>query len=441
MKLVEDHAEQIWEFLNNEEDARVCLDIPDDACDEQPRAFTLQLAAQTLSKLADTLSSSRVVLPWLFGAISAPAAFIAWLLPLRESLSLLPQLVVAARLRSQPLRKGFYVSGALAQGLCLLGMPAALLLPTPTLTALAVIALLILFSLARGVCSVASKDVLGKTVSKKRRGRLTGLAGSAAGLFTVVLACSLLLAGMTTAGEAAVPVLVAMLLAASLCWLAVAWFYRRVPEVPGATEGGGNALDTALESLALLRSDAPFRHFVIARMLLVAAAYAIPYLVVAAQQQGSGATTALAAILLAEGLAALSSSTVWGYWSDSASSRVMAAAALLTAFVLALAVWMLVESPQFFGNPFISAGLLYLAAVAHQGARVGRKTYLVDLATADTRAGYVAVSNTVIGLFMLCGGALGVLDARFGTVAVLGLLLVMALAAAVAALRLPATAD
>ena len=152
----------------------------------------------------------------------------------------------------------------------------------------------------------------------------------------------------------------------------------------------------------------------------------------AAQNQGGGATTALAAILLAEGLAALSSSTIWGYWSDSAAHRVMAAAALLTALDLAAAIALLHESPQLFAQPLVSGALLYVAAVAHQGARVGRKTYLVDLATADTRASYVAVSNTVIGLFMLAGGALGALSAAFGIIAVL-----MALLAVLAALSLP----
>jgi hypothetical protein len=41
--------------------------------------------------------------------------------------------------------------------------------------------LLVLFSLARGVASIASKDTLGKTVSKGRRGRVGGYAGTVSG--------------------------------------------------------------------------------------------------------------------------------------------------------------------------------------------------------------------------------------------------------------------
>jgi hypothetical protein len=68
MERVEAASEKIYELLVEEEDARVCLDIPDAACDEQPLAFTLQLGTQTLTKLGDALTSSRLALAWMLGA-------------------------------------------------------------------------------------------------------------------------------------------------------------------------------------------------------------------------------------------------------------------------------------------------------------------------------------------------------------------------------------
>lgn len=47
---------------------------------------------------------------------------------------------------------------------------------------LGILSLLLVFSLARGLCSVVHKDVLGKTVPKTRRGRLAGLSATAAGV-------------------------------------------------------------------------------------------------------------------------------------------------------------------------------------------------------------------------------------------------------------------
>ncbi len=415
----------LYTLLAEEEDARVCRDIPDAACHEQPAAFTLQLAAQTLSKLGDALSSSRLVLAWILTSLGAPAIYLSLLVPLRESLSLLPQLAVARALRERPLRKGFWVAGGFTQAAALAAMVPALFLLEGHALGVAVCLLLAVFSLARGVCSVAAKDVLGKTVSKSRRGRLTGLAGSAAGLATLVVAGLLVVAGGRDAAESGL--FAGLLAAAALAWAAAALVYARVPEVPGATGGGGNALDEALRSLRLLRDDAPFRDFVIARSLLVATAFAIPYLVVLLRASGAG-DLALGTLLLAEGLAALLSAPFWGFWSDVASHRVMAAAALLSALGLGLALLLAGEGAL--GSGFVGAALLFLCAVAHQGARVGRKTYLVDLASGENRAAYTAVSNTVLGIVLFAGVGLGVIDTLLGTRAVLAALALIALAAA-----------
>jgi hypothetical protein len=62
--------------------------------------------------------------------------------------------------------------------------------------------------------------------------------------------------------------------------------------------------------------------------------------------------------------------------------------------------------------------------VAHAGIRLGRKTYLVDMAEGNQRTTYVAVSNTVIGALLLATGLVGALAATVsvpGTVALLGL--------------------
>ena len=50
------------------------------------------------------------------------------------------------------------------------------------------------------------------------------------------------------------------------------------------------------------------------------------------------------------------------------------------------------------------AVILFILAFGHQGVRLGRSTYLVDLADEDTRASYTAVSNTVIGVLLLVYG-------------------------------------
>jgi MFS family permease len=72
---------------------------------------------------------------------------------------------------------------------------------------------------------------------------------------------------------------------------------------------------------------------------------------------------------------------------------------------------------------------LFLNGIAVGGTRLGRKTYLVDYAPEEKRSLYVAVANTVVGIFTLGGAAIGALAQSVGvqtTVAALVALLVVA---------------
>jgi len=83
------------------------------------------------------------------------------------------------------------------------------------------------------------------------------------------------------------------------------------------------------------------------------------------------------------------------------------------------------------------AAIYLVMGVAHGGARLGRKTYLVDMANEENRAAYVALSNTAIGLLLLAGGAFGAVAQLFGTAVAILALAVVAAVAALAAARLP----
>ena len=155
------------------------------------------------------------------------------------------------------------------------------------------------------------------------------------------------------------------------------FLYAGIREQPGATEGGGNAGREALASLSILVSDAPFRRFVITRALLVAA-----------------------------GIASTVSSGFWGRMADRSSRDVLRLAATVAGLLsLVVAGWAMAGSP---GLPsgVVVVGAFFIIGIAHAGIRIGRKTYLVDMANAQTRATYVAVSNTAIGVVLLAG-ALG----------------------------------
>jgi hypothetical protein len=77
--------------------------------------------------------------------------------------------------------------------------------------------------------------------------------------------------------------------------------------------------------------------------------------------------------------------------------------------------------------------LLFVLMIAYQGVRLGRSTHVVDMADSDNRATYTALSNTVVGLVLVLGGAAGFVAGAFGEAALLGLFAAMCLVAALLA--------
>lgn len=423
----------LYEMLIGDEDARVCKDVPDDACRHLPRNFLIHVIALAGTKTGDHLGSARLVLVWVLGAVGAPAFMAGLTVPIREALSLIPQLFVAAAIRRQAIRKWFWVAGSAVQGVCMLAMAAVALHLQGALAGWLLLGLLVIFALARGVCSVAIKDVQGKTVSRKTRGKASGYASSIAGAAAVIIGLTGLLAGNQN------PAFLAALLAgAGMLWLMSAAAYGAVIEAPGATSGGSNAGAEAIAQLRLLRDDAQFRGFVVTRALFLSTAFAAPFLVVTARDVGATTFSALGALLVAVGVANLIGGTVWGRFADTSSRRtliyagVMAGATCLVAFAISL---------MQIAEPLVYAGLFFALSLAHSGVRLGRGTYLIDMATIETRAAYTAVSNTLIGVLLLAGGALSALEPVIGAPGLVLLFGVGALVAAASAARLPEISD
>ncbi|MCF7976626.1 MAG: MFS transporter [Chromatiaceae bacterium] len=424
--------DSLYDLVTGDEDARVCKDIPSESCHDQPRNFFAYLLANLLTKVADELASAKLVLPWLIGWLGAPALIVGLLVPIREAGVLVPQLAVAAYIRRLPVRKWVWIIGSLASAIALGLMALAAATTTGALAGWLIVGLLVVFSLARGLCSVSAKDVLGKTVSKARRGNLMGLSAGIAGALTLALGLYLKLLGNGATDDI---LFVLLLGGAALLFVLAAGVFVLIREQPGATGGGGNALTAALESIGLLRSDALFRHFVLVRTALLSVALAPPFYVLLAQQESGSDLGALGLLIIASGLANSISAPLWGRFSDRSARLVMVAAAAL-AGLLGILTWALVQ----FGAPGPTglgfAALFLVLGIAHAGVRLGRKVYLVDMANSETRASMVAVSNTVIGVAMLAGGLIGLLGDLYGTAFVILTLGIASIAAALSALRL-----
>ena len=423
-------VERLYALVAHEKGVRACTDLSEQACRDVPGNFFRLAGALVLTKMADLLINPKTVLAWLMTAVGAPAALVAWLVPVRESGALIPQLVIGAWMRRHPRRKPFWVLGSILQGLCVLAMAAAIGWLEGKAAGLAIIALLVAFSLSRGLCSVAVKDVEGKTIPRTRRGRLSGLATTLSGVGTLVLTLALF-AGQRDPSFA---FYLGLLISAAVLWWLAAALFSRIGEEAGATGGGGNTLRQALGHLRLLRDDPPFRHFVITRALLMASALGAPFLVILAQNGGGG--WLLGGFVLASALASTVSAGFWGWMADTSSRRVMLRAGTMAALICLTGGGLALTGLEGRALDWLYPGLYFVLAIAHDGVRIGRNTYLVDMAAENRRTDYTAVSNTVIGVLLLVVGGVSALAATASPETALVLLGLMGTGGALSAWRL-----
>ena len=420
-------ADRVYDAIYEEEDARACADISEDACTNVPANFFLTAVSMSLTKLGDALINAKTSLPWLLASLGSPAWIAAILVPVRESGSMLPQLAVASWIRRLPLRKWTVVVGTLVQAACVLAIGGCALVLEGALAGLAILSLVVFFSLARGFCSVGSKDVLGKTVPKRRRGRVTGVSAGVAGVGTLVCAI-----GVWRSEELSSYLWI--FFGGGLLWLAAAVIYARIVEEPGATEGGSNGLLEAFRRLSILRDDADFRRFVIVRSLLVGTALMAPFLVLLARERSDAS---LAYFLGAQGAASMLGGPLWGSFADRSSRQVLVltgfSAGLLGLLVVAVVRW----SEQTADSTWFLPLVFFVLAALHDGVRLGRKTYVVDLGSGNKRTDFVAVSNTVLGVVLLLAGAVAAMAEQLAPGAAILILALMAFAAAYLGRRLP----
>lgn len=421
-----------YDMLSSEDEGRVCRDISDAACKVQPDSFLRHALALGLNKSADGLVDPKLVLSWLLTHLGAPAVMIGFLVPIREAGALLPQLFTAARIRAMARRKWAWVAAALGQALGAAIIAFAALTAQGTDAGGLILLGLSVLAVARSVASVAYKDVLGKTVAKGQRGTVTGLAGTWAAGVGLAFAVALIVLA-----EARFAIVAGALVAAALAWALAGAVFAGLQEEAGETEGGGNGAAAALANLRYLREDPMLARFIIARGLLTATALAPPWFVVLASD--NAALSGLGALVLAGALAALVSSYVWGRLADRSSRLVLVLTGVIGAGAMLLAL--AISAAGLAGTAFAMPVALFVLMVAHQGVRLGRSTYIVDMAAAELRAVYTAIANTVIGVILLASGVFGALAALGGAELTLALFALMALGGAWAAYGLKELGD
>ena len=426
--------EKWYKFLIKSDTSPVCDDISEEACEHVPENFFRIIISNTLTKLGDALSSPKTVLVWLMTYLNVPVSIISFVVPIREAGSMLPQIFIASFVRKKSIRKWIWVVGSLLQFLSIASIGIIATLYRGTTAGLLILLLLILFSLSRSLSSVASKDVMGKSIPKKRRGRLNGFSTAISGF--LVLGAGLLIVLYSKENQTLI-FYSSLILFAAFLWLPAAWVYAGIKEFPGETSESKNVFKEAWSRLQLIQSDTDFRKFIIARSLLLCSALTAPFYVVLAQDYLGKQTYVLGLFVLANGIASSLSAPFWGKMADQSSKNVMVKGAIITA-VLGISMFFIISYSSFLRTQFILYPLAVFAlGIAHSGVRLGRKTYVVDMAKGNKRTDYVSASNTIIGIILLFTGGISALTSLISTEGTILALSIFGLLGAFASYRLP----
>lgn len=393
--------------------------------------------ASTLQASGDQTVKASTVLPWLFHALGVPPALTGLLVPIRESGSMLPQAFLTPLILRFRRRKWVFILGALIQALSVGAMAASAALGSGLAAGIAILIALTVFSLGRSLGSITSKDIQGRTVPKGERGQINGLSTTASGLVVITVGLTIHYLGGDDLSGAQLAWLVS---GGAVAWIAVAIVYAGIREPaqdgpgPGTARGERNWL---VQTIMLLRDDRPFRRFVLVRSLLLVSALSPPFVVTLAAQSGDATLAGLAGYIVASGVAALVGGRLFGRFADRSSHRLMGTGSAIASITIVVLVVAVSAAGTAGTHPAVFITAYFTLTLVHTGVRVGRKTYVVDMAEGDLRTTYVAVSNSAMGLILLLVGAVSSGLAALGINWALLFLAAMGLLGTVVSAQLP----
>ncbi|EFG47344.1 transporter, major facilitator family protein [Brevibacterium mcbrellneri ATCC 49030] len=426
-------------------------DMPEQARSQVASNGLKLIAANALQSSGDQTVNASTVLPWLFSALGVPPALAGLLVPIRESGSMLPQAALTPLVVKARYRKHVFVAGALTQAASVAVMTGTAVFASGLVAGLIIIAALAVFSFGRCLCSIASKDVQGRTIPKGERGQINGLATTVAGFVAITLGLAIRVWG----GDDLTPQMLAWILGlGAVLWVGVAAVYIGIDE-PSDTESSKSASAKSApakatqdakasnwfnDTIDLLRTDKLFRHFFTVRSLLLVSSLSPPFIVMLSVQSGASGLTGLGGFVIASGLASLLGGRIFGRFADKSSKRLMSigagiASAIILATILIASIPALTDQHTLISVAFVVA--YFLITLMHTGVRVGRKTYVVDMAEGDKRTTYVAVSNSAMGLILLIVGGVSSALATIHVFYALGFLAIMGLVGVFAGTSLP----
>ena len=356
------------------------------------KTFTQLISIATCGKLADLLISAKTTLPWLLASLGAPIWIVSMLVPIRESGSLIPQWPLKQKVRHIENRLVIWRWGIVIQAFSICLMLTSAIFTEALIAGLLILFCLLLLSLGRSLSSLSMKDIQGINVEKGQRGKLVGMASTMSGLLSLITAGLLILSPQDMSIKA-----IQLMITFSAFIMFVSLFLSI-----GLTANLSDNKKDSNDGKSLwktINQQADLRQLIISRCLLLHAALIAPFFVSASAINND--FFQLPYFIIASAMASFLSSYLWGKMADKSSIHTMFYATLVC--ISASVAFYFVTSID---NWWVDVFLFFVLNLGYAGIRIGRKTYMLDIAQGSQRTLYVAAANSMVGYVLLMLGGL-----------------------------------
>ena len=378
--------------------------------------FRVLLGQGVLLDVSQTLSSPRLVLPFLYISFGAPAIFAGLLIPIVQISRMIGQIVSAPFISAAEICKWYMSLGILtaSTALVVIALTADTAEDARQFVILTVIFLGVaaIIGLGQGLSRLAFQNMLGYVVPRKLRRNLLFSQTGLSGLLTIILAWASQKLYFNEADEEHLALLwvgIAVAIFSGILSMLIRESAVAEKKQRGANSGDRQGILATLRAgINHVRQVEWFRQFVIARILFLSIELAMPFYAIIAAQEHEKTEDALGGFVIATSLGLMIGGFFWQRLSPWPLRRIMSLGGV---FALAAAIIALLSH---YGNPkshwFYYDMVFFLIALADQGIASTRKIYVATLASAETRPYYIAVSETLVGgVAVLFAFALGVL--------------------------------
>lgn len=359
--------------------------------------------------VGDGFFSPSVVVAGFAAKLGAPNWVIGLLPALYSGGWNLPQLLVAAHVRSLPFKLPVYRSAAFIRTISYISivLVTAFLADQPALCLSLLVIFMLINSLASGVSGLPFFEVVSKTVPSKQRPRFFGVRNLYGGLLAFGAG---LIVRQILASDLAFPLNYALIFTlATIAFTFGYWLFGKVDEPADQPQPPSNI---KAEFLAIPQTlqDPALRAFFYVRLLLAGATMSEPFFVANALRNLNFPSEVLGSFVMAVTFVAPFSNIVWQRVAERRGSRRILRAAAL-AFGLA-PLWAIAVGHWQLGQ-WAYLLVFVLTSIATQGFFLGYSNHLLNICPAQSRSRYIGTLNTLVGLALFAPVLGGLIADRF----------------------------